>query len=118
MRGCDFIFDSVQILCCKCYKISFKCGQSYIDSPDWIKNKKTTINLKNDSYNFFQNAITIALNIGEIKKDPGVVSNIKPFINNSNRERINYPSICKDWKRFEKNNPTILLNLSCSYFKF
>ena len=34
MRGSDFIFDSVQLLHCKCHKI----GQ---DSPDWIKKKKT-----------------------------------------------------------------------------
>ena len=24
----------------KCHEISFKRGGSYIDSPDWIKNKK------------------------------------------------------------------------------
>ena len=46
MRGRDFIFDSVQLLYYKCHKINFKRGGSYIDSPDWIKKKKATINPK------------------------------------------------------------------------
>ena len=44
MRESDFIFDSVQIMYYKCHKANFKRGGSYIDSPDWIKNKKVTIN--------------------------------------------------------------------------
>ena len=32
---------------CKYHKVNFKCGGSYIDSPDWIKKKKATINPKN-----------------------------------------------------------------------
>ena len=34
IRGNDFIFDSIQHLYYKCYKINFKHGVSYIDSPD------------------------------------------------------------------------------------
>ena len=37
MRGSDFIFDCVNLLYNNCHKINFKCGGSYIDSPDWIK---------------------------------------------------------------------------------
>ena len=40
MRGSDFISSSVQLLYYKCHKINFKCGGSYIDSPDWTKSKK------------------------------------------------------------------------------
>ena len=32
----------------------------------------------------------------------------------NNWERINYPSKIADWKRFEKNNPTIALNILCT----
>ena len=46
MRGSDFIFDLVQLLYYKCHKINFKDSGSYIDSPDWIKKKKETINPK------------------------------------------------------------------------
>ena len=35
------IFDYVHLLYYKCHKINANCGGSYIDSPDWIKNKKS-----------------------------------------------------------------------------
>ena len=47
MRGNDFIFDCVHLIYYKGNKINFKCGRSYVDPPDWIKNKKATINLIN-----------------------------------------------------------------------
>ena len=34
MRESDFIFDWVQLMYCKYYKVNFRCGGSYIDSPD------------------------------------------------------------------------------------
>ena len=36
----SFVFDYVQLLYYKCHKINLNCGGSYIDSLDWIKNKK------------------------------------------------------------------------------
>ena len=52
---------------------------------------------------------TAALNYGEIKCNPERFSNTKPFENKHNWERINYPSKIDDWKTFEKNNVTIVL---------
>ena len=46
MRGRNLTFDSVQLIYYKCHKVNFKRRGSYIDSQDWIKNKKTTINPK------------------------------------------------------------------------
>ena len=46
MRGGYFIFDSVQLFYYKCHKLSFKRGGSYIDSPEWMKKNKATINPK------------------------------------------------------------------------
>ena len=43
-------------------------GGSYIDSPDWIKNKKATINPINKQDKSFQYAVTVTLNYEEIKK--------------------------------------------------
>ena len=40
MKGSEFIFDYVQLLYYKCHKINPNRSGSYIDSPDWIKNKK------------------------------------------------------------------------------
>ena len=54
MKRSGFIFDSVQLMYCKGNKVNFKRGGSYIDSPDWIKKKKATINLKNADDKCFQ----------------------------------------------------------------
>ena len=43
MRGSKIIFDSVDALLYDLKKISLSRGGSYIDSPKWLKNKKTTI---------------------------------------------------------------------------
>ena len=107
MRGSDFIFDSVQLMYYKCHKVNFKRGDSFIDSPDWIKKKKAAINTRNTDDKCFQYAATVALNYEEIKRNPEIVSNVKPFINKYNWKGMNYPSKTDDWKRFEKNNPTI-----------
>ena len=44
MKSSEFVFDYVYSLYYKCHKINLnRCG-SYIDSADWIKNKKAAIN--------------------------------------------------------------------------
>ena len=54
MKGSDFIFDSVQLMYYKCHKLNFKHGCSDIVSPEWIKEKKATINPKNEDDKCFQ----------------------------------------------------------------
>ena len=44
MKGSEFVFDCVQLLYYKCLKINPNRGGSCIDFPNWIKNKKKTIN--------------------------------------------------------------------------
>ena len=53
MKGSEFVFDCVHFLYYKCHTVNRNHGGSYIDSPDWIKNIKTTINLinKKDVFN-------------------------------------------------------------------
>ena len=111
MRGSSFVFESVDLLYYKLHKISLNRGRSYIDSPDWIKKKKATINPKNEDNECLKYAITVALNHEKIKKDPQRISKIKPFIDNYNWKDIEFPSYSKDWKKFEQNNKTIALNI-------
>ena len=80
MKGSDFEFDGVDFLYYYFIKISISRGGSYIDSPKWLKNKKSTINPKNNDYKCFQYAVILALNLDKIKKDPQRISKIKPFI--------------------------------------
>ena len=69
-KGCEFVFDYVQLLYYKCRKINVNHGESYIGSPDSMKNKKVAINLtnkKNDKC--FQCTVTVALNyMNKLKK--------------------------------------------------
>ena len=53
MRGSDFEFDGVNFLYYDFNKISLNRGGSYIVSPKWLKNKKSTINPKNTIINVF-----------------------------------------------------------------
>ena len=92
--------------------INSNCGGSYTDSPDWIKNKKATINPINKKDNkCFQYLVTVALNHEEIGKALQRITKIKPFINKHNWEEKSFPSRKDDWKKFEKKNQTIALNV-------
>ena len=67
---------------CKCHKVNFKRGNSYLDSPDWIK--KAKLNSENTDNKCFQYAANVALNYEEIESHLEKVSNIKPFISKYN----------------------------------
>ena len=109
-KGSDFEFDGVNFLYYDFNKISINRGGSYIDSPKWLKDKESTINPKNNDHKCFQYAVTVALNLDKIKKDPQRISKIKPFIEQYNWKEIDFPSTSKDWKKFELNNE-IALNI-------
>ena len=69
MKGSEFVFDCVLFLYYKCHKINLNRGRSYIDSPNWIKNKTASINPINKKDNkCFQYVVTVALHHEEIKK--------------------------------------------------
>ena len=110
MRGSDFVFDGVNFLYHDFNKISINRGGSYIDSPKWLKDKKSTINPKNNDHKCFQYAVTLALNLDKINDHPDRISKIKPFIEQYNWKDIDFPSTSKDWKKFELNNE-IALNI-------
>ena len=41
MKSSEFVLDYIQLLYCKCHKINPNCGGSYINPPDWIRNKES-----------------------------------------------------------------------------
>ena len=109
MKGSSYIFERVDLLEYTLHKISLNGGSSYIESPEWLKNKGVTINPKNiKDDNCFQYAITAALNYQNIDSHPERISKLKPFINNYNWKDIEFLSRSKDWKKFEQNNKTLL----------
>ena len=94
MKGSDFEIDGVNFLYYDFIKISR--GGSNIDSSKWLKNKKSTINLKNNDYKYFQYVVTLALNIDRINSHPERISKIKAFIEQYNWKEIGFPSTSKD----------------------
>ena len=112
VRGSEFIFDRVDLMYYHLQKVGLKRGGSYIDSPKWLKNKKAAINPQNNDDNYFQYALTVALNHQNIANNPQRISKIEPFIDQYNWKEIDFPSHPKDWKSSSK---TIIQLLLISY---
>ena len=77
-------------------------------SSEWLRSKKESITNED---NCFQNALNDALDYQRIKKDPHKISKIKPYISQYHWKDIVFLSHQKYWKRFEKNNKTIVMNI-------
>ena len=108
MRGSDFELDGVNFLYHDFNKIRLNRSASYIESPKWLKDKKSTINPKNKDPKCFQYAVTLALNLDRIKRDHQRISKIKSFIDQYNGKYIELPANSKYWKKFELNNEVAL----------
>ena len=79
-KGSEFVFVYVHLLYFKCHEINPNCGGSHVDSPNWIKNKKATINSINKKDNkCFHYAITVALNHEETGKNLERIMKTKPL---------------------------------------
>ena len=110
MRGSEFEFDGINFFYYSFNKTSIYRGGTYIDSPKWLKDKKSTINPKNNYDKCFQYAVTLALNLDNINKHPQRISKIKPFIDQYNWKDIDFSPTNKDWRKLELNND-IALNI-------
>ena len=67
MKVSSFTFEGIDLLEYHLHKISLNRGNPYINSPEWIKNEKVTINTQNtEDNNCFQYAINAALNYQNI----------------------------------------------------
>ena len=112
MTGSSHFFEKVGLLQYHFDKVTLKRGSSYIPSPEWIYNKKSTINPHNiDDNNCFSYSIVAALNYQNISNHPERISNLKPFIDNYNCTDLEFPAGHKDYSVFEKNNKSIALNI-------
>ena len=63
MTGSEFVPDSIDLLYYHLQKIGLKRGGSYIDSSEWLKNKKATINPKTmmiTAFSMFNHCITLS----------------------------------------------------------
>ena len=102
-NGSNFVLESVDLLSYHIHKTRLKRRNSYIKSPEWVANKKATINPKNEDDKCFKYSIIVALHHNEFKNHPERISNMHHFFPYEyNSEGIEFPAGIKDWKRFEK----------------
>ena len=79
MRGSNFVFESVDLLCYSFHKISLNRGGSYIMSPNCLKKKGATINPKSTDNKSFRDAAVALSNYEKIPNYPERISNLEPF---------------------------------------
>ena len=81
---------------------------SELNSLGWLQGKKEAIiNGDND----FQNALDDKISYQTIEAHPEKISKWKPYINKYNWEGIKFPAGPEEWKKFERDNKTIALNI-------
>ena len=90
-----------------CYYFAVK-NLSELNSLRWLRGKIEAIT-NND--NSLKNALDDAWNYQTIKTYPERISKLKPYINKYNWEGIELPAEPTDYKKFERNDKTIVLNI-------
>ena len=79
-RGSEFVFNNVGLLYYNLCNIRWNRDWSHIDSPEWLKIKKATINPKNNDGKCLHYALIDTLNYEKIKSHSERISKIKAFI--------------------------------------
>ena len=70
MKGSDFVFNGINYFYYDFNRVGINRGGSYIESPKWLTDKKSTVNPKNNDNKCFQYATTIALNFDKLTSHP------------------------------------------------
>ena len=84
----NFVFEGVDLLSYHIHKTSLKRGNSYIKSPEWIANKKATINPKNEDDKCFKLLHYIKTNLKTIQKEYQIC--IISFLMNTIRRALSF----------------------------
>ena len=106
----SYVFESIERFSIHFHKIDFR---RLIPIPYWIDVKKAVVNPKNKNDNFcFVYATTIAIYHKEIGKNPDRISSkLLEHAYKLDWNGIDFPASTPDYKRFEKFNEDIALNI-------
>ena len=109
----SYVFESIERFDIHFHKIDLKRRSSYIPSPTWLQIKKAIVNPKNKNDNYcFAYAITIVIYHNEIGKNLNRISNnLLDCTDKLNWNGIDFPASIPDYKRSEKLNEDIALNV-------
>ena len=108
-----FASECVDLLYYDLHKRTLRTGKSHKESPEWLINKRASINPQDEDDNScFQYAITVALNHQNIENHPERISNIEPFINQYNWKDIDLQHTKKTGKYLNKKRGKIIRQLT------
>ena len=108
----SFVYESVEECNIHFNKIDLRRSASFIDTSEWLKHKKATINPqnKNDAYCFMY-TIGIALYHSELSKNPDRIGKKLDIYSAFNWHNIDFPASCEDYATFERLNSDLALNI-------
>ena len=86
-------------------------GSSYIPLPEYLAKKQALVNLKNDDQQCFKWAVTGAINPVE-KNAERIDKKLKAKVDTLNWDNITFPTPLSQIDKFERNNPTISVNVA------
>ena len=102
-----FNFGSVELMDYNLHRVRLRRCGSCIKSPEWLANKRATINPKNENDDECLRWSTIfALNYNEIAK-----KEFENIFKKNQYEDKDFSSQQREWKNFEQTNESIALNV-------
>ena len=109
-RGSGFVLDRITkfVVCITKFR-PMHGGSSYFEAPEYIKKKKCILNIKNYDQKCFLWSILASLY--PLKQNAGEVSKYQPLERTLNVQDLKFPLQPKQAAVFEKNNPTISVNI-------
>ena len=104
-KGSNWTFKEVVKLEIHTTEFNPTKGSSYIDLPDWIKNKKAIVNIKNKDDKCFLWCILRYLHPKE--RDEERINDLKKYEFSLNTKGITFPMSVNNITQFEKLNPEL-----------
>ena len=110
-NGSGWVFKSIVSLEIHTVKYEPMRGSSYIPLPKYLADKKALINLKNDDDQCFKWAVTRAINPTESHSER-IDKKLRAKADTLNWDVITFPTPLSQIDKFERNNPTISVNVA------
>ena len=99
----SFVYESVEECNIHFHKIDLRRGASFIDTPEWLKNKKAVNPQNTNNAYSFMYSITIALFHEALGHNPGHISKkLIEYVYLYNWHEIDFPASYDDYVLFEK----------------
>ena len=108
--GSGWVFEAIVNLAIHTIEYEPLRGRSYMQLPKSLANKKAIINPKNDDNQCFKWAVTRAINPTD-DNARRIDKKLKEKARELNWDGISFPTPLKDIDKFEKNNPSISINV-------